>query len=170
MDQLILSKNLHWEPIEIYEKKFQLKKAIENNAHGLFANLNFKENEVIYAFKTKNIVSKPSYLTVQLDDHIHFSLDPDFLQYMNHSCDPNIFMDVSNLNLIALNDIKKGDELNFFYPSTEWEMSQAFICNCGSPNCHRYIGGAISFKVESILQYRLNNYIKRKISEASQTI
>jgi hypothetical protein len=170
MDQLILAKDLHWQQIEIYEKKFQLKKALEINAHGLFANMSFKENEVVFNFRTKNIVTKPTYLTVQLDDCVHFSLDPDFLQYMNHSCDPNIFMDTQQLKLIALKPIKKGDELSFFYPSTEWEMEQPFICNCGAANCHSYIGGAHSFKPEVIQQYRLSNYIKRKLSETRQAI
>lgn len=78
MDQIILSKDLHWDLIEIYDKKFQLKKARENNANGLFSNANFSAGEEVFQFNTKNIVTKPSYLTVQLDDHKHFSLDPDF--------------------------------------------------------------------------------------------
>ena len=51
-----------------------------------------------------------------------------------------------------------------FYPSTEWEMDQPFICNCGSPKCQQFIGGAYSFKPEVILQYQLTNYIKKERS------
>lgn len=28
--------------------------------------------------------------------------------------------------------LKKGDSLEFFYPSTEWDMAQGFDCACGS--------------------------------------
>lgn len=170
MDQLILSKDLHWDLIEICNEKFQLKKARENNAHGLFSNENFSAGDEVFQFNAKNIVAKPSYLTVQLEDHKHFSLDPDFLQYMNHSCDPNMFMDTDHLRLIALKDIHIGDELTFFYPSTEWEMDQPFICNCGSTKCQQFIGGAYSFKPEVILQYQLTDYIKRKVRETTKAL
>ncbi|MEO6189494.1 MAG: SET domain-containing protein-lysine N-methyltransferase [Saprospiraceae bacterium] len=170
MDQLILAKDFHWEHIEIFESKFELKKATENNAYGLFAYISFEQNEVMFKFNSKNFVTSPTYLTVQLDDNKHFSLDPDFLQYMNHSCDPNVFMDTQELKLIALKPIQKGDELSFFYPSTEWEMDQAFICNCGSVNCQGYISGANDLKSEILSQYQLNNFIKRKMSEADQIL
>lgn len=32
----------------------------------------------------------------------------------------------------ALRDIKEGDVLEFFYPSTEWDMAQPFECSCGA--------------------------------------
>lgn len=35
-------------------------------------------------------------------------------------------------NFRALRDIQPGDELSFFYPSTEWEMAQGFECKCGA--------------------------------------
>lgn len=165
MDQIILAKDLHWENVAVCEKVFLLKKANENNAHGLFANKNFKKGELMYKFKSKNIVDKPTYLTVQIDDNKHFSLDPDFLQYMNHSCDPNVFLDSKELTLTALKPITKGDELSFFYPSSEWDMDQPFICNCGSLQCQRYIAGAHAIKTEALEKYKLNDYIKRKISE-----
>ncbi|NOT36327.1 MAG: SET domain-containing protein [Saprospiraceae bacterium] len=166
MDQLILSKDLHWEKVAICEKVFLLKKANENNAHGLFANKNFKKGDKMFQFKAKNIVSKPTYLTVQIDDNKHFSLDPDFLQYMNHSCDPNVFLNSKDLTLTALKSINKGDELSFFYPSSEWDMEQPFICNCGALQCHRYIAGAHAIKSEVLEKYTLNEYIKRKLSES----
>ncbi|MEP7195963.1 MAG: SET domain-containing protein-lysine N-methyltransferase [Saprospiraceae bacterium] len=170
MDNVILSKDMNWELVEVFEKNFQLKKAINKNVHGLFANKNFKEGETIINFRTKNIVSKPTYLTVQLEDQKHFSLDPDFLQYMNHSCDPNIFMDTTELKLVTLRPISKDEELNFFYPSTEWEMEQAFICNCGSKECHTFISGAGALKLEVLNKYRLNEFIKRKLREAGKSI
>jgi SET domain-containing protein len=40
------------------------------------------------------------------------------MQYINHSCDPNVAFDTTAFKLVALKDIKAGDELVFFYPST----------------------------------------------------
>ena len=44
--------------------------------------------------------------------------------------------------MIARRDIEKGEELSFFYPSTEWEMQAPFICLCGAANCIHVVAGA----------------------------
>jgi hypothetical protein len=31
--------------------------------------------------------------------------------------------------------IEVGQELTFFYPSTEWDMAQGFECICGTATC-----------------------------------
>lgn len=28
--------------------------------------------------------------------------------------------------------LKKGQDITFFYPSTEWDMAQGFECSCGA--------------------------------------
>jgi hypothetical protein len=50
---------------------------------------------------------------------------------------------MSSMNVIAGGrGLKAGEELTFFYPSTEWNMNQGFDCFCGSKRCLGYIGGA----------------------------
>lgn len=50
---------------------------------------------------------------------------------------------MSSLHILAGGrGLKAGEELTFFYPSTEWDMDQGFNCFCGSENCLGYIGGA----------------------------
>jgi hypothetical protein len=47
------------------------------------------------------------------------------------------------MNVIAGgNGLRIGEELTFFYPSTEWDMDQGFSCFCGSKACLGYISGA----------------------------
>ena len=40
--------------------------------------------------------------------------------------------------------LRVGDELTFFYPSTEWEMDRPFRCRCGAGEgkCLGWIDGA----------------------------
>lgn len=57
--------------------------------------------------------------------------------YINHSCAPNVAMDVDRMVVRALEDIAIGEELSFFYPSTEWEMEQPFECWCNSDKVRR---------------------------------
>ncbi|KAJ3103922.1 Glutaredoxin 3 [Phlyctochytrium planicorne] len=57
--------------------------------------------------------------TVQMSENEHIELDPNSgLVYMNHSCDPSVFVDCDNKKVVALKDIQPGAELTFFYPST----------------------------------------------------
>jgi hypothetical protein len=46
------------------------------------------------------------------------------------------------MKLLALKEIQPGDELMFFYPSSEWAMTQAFDCFCGTAKCLHRIQGA----------------------------
>jgi hypothetical protein len=66
------------------------------------------------------------YSTVQISETKHIELNSD-LVFMNHSCDPSTLMDVDRMVVIATRDIAAGDELTFFYPSTEWDMGKIFI-------------------------------------------
>lgn len=38
--------------------------------------------------------------------------------------------------------IKSGEDITFFYPSTEWDMAQGFECSCGAADCLGQIRGA----------------------------
>ena len=58
---------------------------------------------------------------------------------------------MSSLSIIASGrGLKAGEELTFFYPSTEWDMDQGFDCFCGSKVCLGYIGGAKHMKLAQL--------------------
>ena len=69
------------------------------------------------------------YTSVQCGAEAHLELNSD-LVFINHSCAPNVAMDVDAMEVWALEDVPHGAELSFFYPSTEWEMEQPFHCWC----------------------------------------
>jgi hypothetical protein len=77
------------------------------------------------------------YSSVQVGCNEHVELNSDFV-YLNHSCSPNVAVDTEQWCFVAYRDISAGDELTFFYPSTEWEMAQPFECWCGSPHVRLY--------------------------------
>jgi hypothetical protein len=68
------------------------------------------------------------------------------------------------MQLIALKDISQGDEFVFFYPSTEWKMTQPFNCYCGSLNCIKNIEGAYALSPSIIQNYRFTDFIKQKLA------
>ncbi len=90
-------------------------------------------------------------------------LNPEYLQYINHSCNPNVFFDIENMVLIALRNIEMGEELTFFYPSTEWSMDRGFNCICESQNCLGYIQGAAHLPLNIFKKYKLSGYIQQNL-------
>ncbi len=109
--------------------------------------------------------SYATYLTVQTGVDTHITLQPEFLQYINHSCDPNVFFDTTTMELVALKPLQPGDELTFFYPSTEWEMVQPFVCNCGSKDCLQLINGASHLDKSTLKKYKLTDFIKQQAKQ-----
>ncbi|HMD00636.1 MAG TPA: SET domain-containing protein-lysine N-methyltransferase, partial [Ferruginibacter sp.] len=117
---------------------------IQNTTTGqksLHATVSFSPGDVICPFSAGITQDHPTYLTVQIGTSTHITLMPEFLQYINHSCEPNVFFDTTAMELVCLRPLEQGDELTFFYPSTEWEMAQPFVCNCGTPSCLQLING-----------------------------
>jgi len=78
--------------------------------------------------------------TRQLAPGVHV-YDPRFCGLLRHSCDPNVFLDMSELWLWALKDIQKGDWLSMDYAATEDKLLRQFACRCGSYNCRGWITG-----------------------------
>jgi hypothetical protein len=136
-----------------------------NNQHALHAMKAFIKGDVISTFSAAAIVKEPNYLTVQRSELEHIHLNPNYLKYCNHSCDPSVFFDTATLEIIALKDIEIGDELVFFYPSAEWDMAQPFDCFCGYTNCLQTIKGAKHLPLNIIQQYRVTQFIQEKISQ-----
>src|SRR5476649_1232497 len=128
----------------------------QNKATGqnsLHATISFRPGEVISDFSAGTIVDHPTYLTVQVDTDKHITLQPEFLQYANHSCHPNAFFDTTLMQFICLRPIQEGEEITFFYPSTEWSMVQPFYCYCGYEKCLQDIRGAAHIHPDTIKQY-----------------
>jgi len=65
--------------------------------------------------------------------------------------------------LVAIRPIAEGDELTFFYPSTEWAMAEPFECGCGAGECIGRISGAREIPLSVLGRYRLNPHIVRLI-------
>jgi hypothetical protein len=140
---------------------------IESNQKAFFAQRTYQPGEVVTDFFAGAMLSEPTYLTVQVGIDKHIMLQPEHLQYINHSCDPNVFFDTHAMKVVALKDIAEGDEMTFFYPSTEWDMAQPFTCYCGCSNCLGEIRGAAHISPEIINTYTLTRFIQQQLHDRS---
>lgn len=125
----------------------------------------FRPNDVICSFGSSVIHDHPSKYTVQVAENKHIILHPEFLQYINHSCNPNAFFNTTTMELVALQTIQPGDEFTFFYPSTEWFMAEPFHCLCGEASCIGIIKGAKELSADVLAKYRLTDFIQSKINQ-----
>ena len=142
---------------------------IVNNQKAFFAQRRYEPGEIVTSFSAGAVLSSPTYLTVQVGIDKHIMLQPEHLQYINHSCDPNVFFDTDAMKVIALKPIEEGDEMTFFYPSTEWDMTQPFKCLCGCRNCLGEIKGASHIRPDVISQYRVTLFIQQQLHDRSNT-
>ena len=63
--------------------------------------------------------------------------------------------------------LKEGELLTFFYPSSEWDMSQPFKCLCDSESCLGYIAGAkqLSESGVDLSKYWMNPHIEALLKQ-----
>ncbi|MEO5951062.1 MAG: SET domain-containing protein-lysine N-methyltransferase, partial [Chloroflexia bacterium] len=92
--------------------------------------------------------------------------------YINHSCDPNIWM-TDNVTVTACRDIAPGEEIRGDYAVWEGEPEYTLgPCNCGSPLCRTTITG--NDWMLSELQERYKGhflpFIKQRIAEMNRGI
>ena len=67
-------------------------------------------------------------------------VDYNTAKYINHTCDPNCETeeDDGHIWIIAMRDIKKGEELSYDY-GFDYDVGIEHPCKCGTENCRLYI-------------------------------
>ncbi|MCM8765394.1 MAG: SET domain-containing protein [Candidatus Omnitrophica bacterium] len=58
--------------------------------------------------------------------------------YFNHSCQPNAGIK-GHLVMVAMRDIKPGEEITYDYAMTDAGFKYSFKCSCGMNNCRKII-------------------------------
>jgi len=115
------------------------------NGRGVFANRNFKKGEAIFEFHGNFCTYEESPTPynevedhfVQIGENLYMGPSGNIDDFFNHSCNPNSGLKINGKKvfLIAIEDIKKDDEITWDYSTTmdedDWEMD----CNCDSKNC-----------------------------------
>jgi SET domain-containing protein len=135
----------------------------ENKFRSLITKQAYSKGEVICGIPTEKLFDKANRYTVQISQDKHTEVGK--LSALNHSCDPNVILDTEQLIMVARRDIEKGEELSFFYPSTEWEMDAPFICLCGASSCIHVVAGARFLPLSTLESHYLNRHIREMMIE-----
>lgn len=136
---------------------FEIKKS-KIAGNGVFARKKIKKGEIICflngelctldeVIKRINAGKEEPSDPLEIEDEEYLDLD-EISRTFNHSCNPNAFIQKRN-ELIALRDIKIGEEITYDYSTTmndnEEKINKAgrtlwtCKCHCGSRNCRGII-------------------------------
>lgn len=102
----------------------EVKISIVLNEEGLFATKQYMKGDVIFTL-TGNELTHPTRETIHVGDNKH--VHDKYGMFMNHSFTPSTY--INKYNVMALIDIKVGDELTFDYNKNEINMAAPFVAN-----------------------------------------
>src|SRR5262245_22983990 len=114
----------------------------------LVARVDIAPGEAILECLPSEVTHQRTWRTLQID--YNRGVKNEWLDYGEHSCDPNAVVEVGRPSLVALRPIKPGESITFFYPGAEVEMAQDFMCTCGSPGCIGHLKGAFYLTAEQM--------------------
>lgn len=139
-----------WEARKLGETKY-LRMGHNHLGLAVFAKRRFLKGEKITRF-TGEIVKKeslPSEYSGREDQFVQVGAS-EFMgpsgrvdDYINHSCSPNSGLKFANnsIVLIAIRDIKIGEEISWDYSTTMIGLEWSMHCECKSSNCRKKIAG-----------------------------
>jgi uncharacterized protein len=111
---------------------------------GLFADLSYRAGDEILRFEGRTV---PAQVVAAMGEEECYMIQigPDLYlepqapgRYTNHSCAPNAAIK-DDYRLIALSDIRSGEQICFDYSTTMSEDNWTMDCRCGAPNCRGII-------------------------------
>ncbi len=139
----------------------------------MFTKKIIKKGEVVFHFNGKiddDEHTNPESL--QIDENKFLESTLKFDDFLNHSCEPNCYIDWQDLNLVALKDIQIGKELSFNYNTAEYDLINmvkncSFKCNCGSKKCIGEIKGFryLSLEQKNKIQKFISLFLKKKFEQ-----
>lgn len=108
-----------------------------------FTKRNFKRGKLVMHGFGKLIDHQTPHFSIQIDFKKHLLPMRWTGKYLNHSCNPNMYIRTRDDDLpdfIALRDIKKNQEITFAYYMSEYEWTKGAAeglirCRCGSKRC-----------------------------------
>lgn len=107
------------------------------NGKGVFTTVPFQVNDAVLSFPIENVSTKNRRGWAYIGNGRY--VGDHYLSFVNHSCNPTTVMMIlpTNVSMIALRDIKAGEEITCNYDMTE-EDGDHIPCTCGSKKCKGY--------------------------------
>ena len=126
-------------PLFPQQGDFEIVSIDDDVGKGVITYRGFKKGELV-AVMAGEIIQELRQHSLQIDDTNHL-YDIYFSGYFLHSCRPNVSLDMKNLRVTAIRNIKPNSYLYMDYAETEEQLFKQFACGCGSRQCRGWITG-----------------------------
>jgi SET domain-containing protein len=113
--------------------------------NGVFAKSQIRKGEVIAAFDGSVYTYDYEYWNEDLFNHViqfapkKWRDSKGIARWINHSCEPNCGIK-SLFKIVAMRNIKKGEQITWDYDMTERNPDWRMRCRCGYSECRKVIG------------------------------
>lgn len=132
----------------------------KTHGQGILALRNIKKGEVLFIIKGKRVnflidnIKKANAIDYDLIGHNKNTwIDPvGFASYVNHSCEPNSGIK-GRVTVVALRNIKKGEEVTIDYSLSESDIFWGFKCSCNAKQCRRKVESIQFFPIERLKKH-----------------
>lgn len=137
---------------------------------GVFAVDAINKKESVYLLKGKRLFLRE--VVARINSGVEYKDDPlqvgrktyidleEGSRNFNHSCDPNTLVRKRS-ELIAIRDIKPGEEITYDYSATIAPTDWIMNCKCGSSRCRKVLKDVRSIPSRIIEEYRDAGGIQR---------
>lgn len=116
-----------------------VKKETKEYGVGIYAQRPYMRGECVGHFIAESGHSLRQH-SLQRTPEVHL-VDPYFIGYLSHSCDPNVVLDMHQQQVFCIRDIIADEPLCMDYASTEDTLFRQFACGCNAPNCRQWVTG-----------------------------
>jgi cephalosporin-C deacetylase len=114
-----------------------------DTGHGVFATASIPADSDLIRYHgplLRYAQTSPETLAVQVGPDLYLGASGGPDDFVNHSCSPNAGLvivgeDGADVRLVALRDIKPGEQVTFDYSTTMDEDDFEFDCRCGAAGC-----------------------------------
>lgn len=137
------------QPSSYLSSKLEGRLKADKSGNSIFAIEPIKKGELIAVFggivyEWEDFIHLPErekMLCIQVEDR-HFLVPRPISEgdYVNHSCNPNAGLS-GQIGLVAMRDIKIGEEVCFDYAMSDTMDYDAFDCLCGAHTCRGKVSG-----------------------------
>ncbi len=137
------------QPSSFLSSKLEGRPKADGSGNGIFAQKPINKGElvavfggVVYEWDTFiHLPDRERSLCIQVEDR-HFLVPRPIGEgdYVNHSCNPNAGLS-GQIALVAMRDIRPGEEVCFDYAMSDTMPYDEFDCGCGQPTCRGRISG-----------------------------
>jgi uncharacterized protein len=154
--------------------KLEMRIAPDKGGYAIYSRTGLEKNELLAAWGGRvatldQVLALPREQqghTIQIEEGLYLApIDMEEpADFINHSCSPNAGI-CGQITLVAMRDIKQGEEITFDYAMADSSSFDEFDCACGASGCRGRVSGNDWKRPELWARYDgyFSAYLQKKI-------